>query len=92
MAGAAQEDKRIRRTKKLLRQALTRLMQQKDFPSITVTDVVREADINRGTFYAHYRDVYDLRDSLRTSSRVRPARSNRCSPARWIIWRRTARS
>ena len=54
------EDKRIRRTKKLLRQALTRLMQQKDFQSITVTDVVREADINRGTFYAHYRDVYDL--------------------------------
>lgn len=47
MAGAVQEDKRIRRTKKLLRQALTRLMQQKDFPSITVTDVVREADINR---------------------------------------------
>ena len=64
MAGAAQEDKRIRRTKKLLRQALTRLMQQKDFPSITVTDVVREADINRGTFYAHYRDVYDLRDKI----------------------------
>ena len=60
------EDKRIRRTKKLLRQALTRLMQQKDFQSITVTDVVREADINRGTFYAHYRDVYDLRDKIET--------------------------
>ena len=60
------EDKRIRRTKKLLRQALTRLMQQKDFQSITVTDVVREADINRGTFYAHYRDVYDLRDEIET--------------------------
>ncbi|HIY53398.1 MAG TPA: TetR/AcrR family transcriptional regulator [Candidatus Agathobaculum merdavium] len=59
-----QEDKRIRRTKKLLRQALTRLMQQKDFKSITVTDVVREADINRGTFYAHYRDVYDLRERI----------------------------
>ena len=59
-----QEDKRIRRTKKLLRQALTRLMPQKDFQSITVTDVVREADINRGTFYAHYRDVYDLRERI----------------------------
>lgn len=59
-----QGDKRIRRTKKLLRQALTRLMQQKDFQSITVTDVVREADINRGTFYAHYRDVYDLRERI----------------------------
>lgn len=61
---AEQEDKRIRRTKKLLRQALTRLMQQKDFQSITVSDVVREADINRGTFYAHYRDVYDLREKI----------------------------
>ncbi|MFR3786602.1 TetR/AcrR family transcriptional regulator [Agathobaculum desmolans] len=63
---AVQEDKRIRRTKKLLRQALTRLMQQKAFQSITVTDVVREADINRGTFYAHYRDVYDLREQIET--------------------------
>lgn len=59
-----QEDKRVRRTKKLLRQALTRLMQQKEFKSITVTDIVREADINRGTFYAHYRDVYDLRERI----------------------------
>lgn len=58
------EDKRIRRTKKLLRQALTRLMGQKDFQSITVTDVVREADINRGTFYVHYRDIYDLREKI----------------------------
>ena len=61
-----QEDKRVRRTKKLLRQALTRLMLQKDFQSITVTDVVREADVNRGTFYAHYRDVYDLRERIET--------------------------
>nr|WP_297176017.1 TetR/AcrR family transcriptional regulator [uncultured Agathobaculum sp.] len=59
-----QEDKRVRRTKRLLRQALTRLMQQKEFKSITVTDIVREADINRGTFYAHYRDVYDLRERI----------------------------
>lgn len=61
---ALQEDKRVRRTKKLLRQALTRLMQQQEFQSITVTDVVREADINRGTFYAHYRDIYDLREKI----------------------------
>ncbi len=61
---ASREDKRVRRTKNLLRQALTRLMRQKEFQSITVTDVVREADINRGTFYAHYRDVYDLREKI----------------------------
>ena len=38
-------------------------MRQRIFQSITVTDVVREADINRGT-YAHYRDVYDLREKI----------------------------
>ena len=84
------EDKRIRRTKKLLRQALTRLMQQKDFQSITVTDVVREADINRGTFYAHYRDVYDLRDKIETGM-IEDFRGM-IAAIRWIIWRRIVRS
>ena len=58
------EDKRVRRTKKRLRQALVRLMQRQAFASITVTEVVREADLTRGTFYAHYRDVSDLRERL----------------------------
>ena len=65
---AEREDKRIRRTKKLLRQALTRLMKEKDFGSITVTDVVREADINRGTFYRYYRDVPELKEHLETEA------------------------
>lgn len=58
------EDRRIRRTKRLLRQALADLMQEKEFKNITVTDVVDRADINRGTFYVHYRDVYDLREKI----------------------------
>ncbi|NCB28806.1 MAG: TetR family transcriptional regulator [Clostridia bacterium] len=58
------EDKRIRRTKRLLRQALAELMQEKEFKDITVTDLVERADINRGTFYVHYRDVYDLREKI----------------------------
>lgn len=58
------EDKRIRRTKKLLRQALCELMKQKPFKNITVSDIVRQADINRGTFYAYYQDVYDLREKV----------------------------
>lgn len=58
------EDKRIRRTKKLLREALCDLMKQKHFKNITVSDIVRQADINRGTFYAYYQDVYDLREKV----------------------------
>ncbi len=58
------EDKRIRRTKKLLKQSLCELMKQKPFKNITVSDIVRQADINRGTFYAYYQDVYDLREKV----------------------------
>lgn len=58
------EDRRIRRTKKLLRQALAQLMLEKQIKDITVTDLVERADINRGTFYVHYRDVYDLRSQM----------------------------
>lgn len=57
-------DRRIRRTKRMLRQALAALMHEKAFKDITVTDLVERADINRGTFYVHYRDVYDLRDKI----------------------------
>lgn len=58
------EDKRVRRTKKLLRQALAELMREKEFKNITVSDVVRSADINRGTFYTYYQDVFDLREKV----------------------------
>jgi AcrR family transcriptional regulator len=53
-------DKRIVRTKRLLRDALTELMEEKGFEGITVRDLTEKAEINRGTFYLHYRDKYDL--------------------------------
>ena len=53
-------DRRIIRTKKALRDALTILMKEKTFDEITVSDLTTRADINRGTFYLHYRDKYDL--------------------------------
>ncbi|MDQ0273827.1 TetR/AcrR family transcriptional regulator [Cytobacillus purgationiresistens] len=53
-------DRRIRKTKKVIRDALTDLMEEKGFDGITVRDLTERADINRGTFYLHYRDKYDL--------------------------------
>lgn len=53
-------DRRVVRTKKMLRDALTDLMCEKGFDSITVSDLTSKADINRGTFYLHYRDKFDL--------------------------------
>lgn len=48
------------RSRRLINQAVAKLMKEKPLDKITVTDVVRQADINRGTFYAHYADVQDV--------------------------------
>ncbi|MFC4776925.1 TetR/AcrR family transcriptional regulator [Paenibacillus sp. GCM10023252] len=53
-------DRRIVRTKRLLRSALAELMEEKGFDSITVSDLTERADLNRTTFYLHYRDKFDL--------------------------------
>jgi AcrR family transcriptional regulator len=45
------------RSRKLIRQAFVDLLKEKDLEKITVTDIVTRADINRGTFYAHYEDT-----------------------------------
>lgn len=53
-------DRRIRYTKMVIRQALLDLMKENPINKITVTQICTLADINRGTFYAYYTDVYDL--------------------------------
>jgi AcrR family transcriptional regulator len=53
-------DRRIHRTRRLIRDAFSELMEEKGFEAITVTDITKKADINRGTFYLHYQDKYDL--------------------------------
>lgn len=54
------EDRRVRRTKKLLTQALTSLLQEKQVNEITVRELTELADMNRGTFYLYYKDIYDM--------------------------------
>lgn len=61
---AQKEDRRIRRTKRLLRQALAEIMNEKEFKDITVKEITDRADLNRGTFYFHYTDTYDLRNQI----------------------------
>ncbi|VXB28164.1 conserved hypothetical protein [Bacillus sp. 349Y] len=58
-------DRRQIRTKQLIRDALLDLIPQKGLTKITVKDLTERADINRGTFYLHYKDVADLTDQLK---------------------------
>ncbi|MEB2629436.1 TetR/AcrR family transcriptional regulator [Peribacillus frigoritolerans] len=53
-------DLRVIRTKNSIRTALVELIEEKGFETITVKDITTKAKINRGTFYAHYQDKFDL--------------------------------
>lgn len=54
------DDRRSRRTRELLHQALFALMQEKRYDSITVQDIIDRANVGRSTFYAHFVDKEDL--------------------------------
>lgn len=52
------------RSKNLIKKALAKLIHEKDIGKITVSDIIREADISRGTFYAHYSDVHAVVEQI----------------------------
>ncbi len=56
------EDLRVKRTHKLILDALVDLTVQKGFSALTVSDIAKYAGINRATFYRHYQDKFDLLD------------------------------
>lgn len=53
-------DRRVRKTRMQLRAGLTQLMREKPIKDITVRELAQLVDINRCTFYLHYRDIYDM--------------------------------
>ncbi len=57
---AGKEDLRVRRTKKVLFDAFTKLMSEKTFDEITVNELCEEAGVRRATFYKHYADKFDF--------------------------------
>ncbi|MDO3410300.1 TetR/AcrR family transcriptional regulator C-terminal domain-containing protein [Saccharibacillus sp. CPCC 101409] len=58
--GAETEDRRVVRTRKLIEQTLLEMMAERGFKDLNVKNLAQKANINRGTFYLHYRDLYDL--------------------------------
>ncbi len=47
-------------THKKIQDTFLALLNEKDLEDITVTEICRQLDISRGTFYVHYTDIYDL--------------------------------
>lgn len=57
---AQRPDRRVNRTRRLLREALTALILEKGYDAVTIEDITRRADLGRTTFYLHYRDKEHL--------------------------------
>ena len=51
-------------TKKVIKESLIELLKSKEIHQITVTNICKVAEINRGTFYLHYKDPFDLLKSM----------------------------
>ena len=54
------ESRRVRMTKRMMKDALMELLEQKELANISVTAICDAADVNRSTFYKYYRDPVDL--------------------------------
>ena len=57
-------DQRVRLTKSMIKSAFLDLLSKKNVRHITVRELCEKAQINRATFYAHYMDIYDLKQQL----------------------------
>lgn len=55
-------------TKTYIKTAVTKILSEKSFEELTVTNICRLAGINRGTFYLHYVDKYDMMDKLKAET------------------------
>lgn len=57
-------DRRIKYTKKIIKDCFFELLNKKDINKITVSELCTMADINRATFYRYYIDIYDLLEKI----------------------------
>lgn len=57
-------DRRIRKTQTALKNGLIELLQEKNINDISVKELTDKVDLNRGTFYLHYKDIFDLLENI----------------------------
>jgi len=64
MENEIKEDRRIRKSKRAIRQALVKMLSQKNLEDITITEISKEADVNRKTFYNYYETTYQVIEEI----------------------------
>lgn len=59
-----ENDRRVIKTKQSIRNSFFKIFKEKPINKITVSDIIRGADINRSTFYFYYDDIYDMIEQI----------------------------
>ena len=57
-------DRRTLYTRMVIKDALLNLLAEKEYADVTIADLCREAEINRGTFYLHYSNLHEVLEEL----------------------------
>ncbi len=57
-------DKRVIKTKKAIKSSLLKLLEMKDISAITISELTTNANVNRRTFYTHYKCITDILDEI----------------------------
>jgi AcrR family transcriptional regulator len=89
LVGRRVQDRRIQKTRMVLREALFSLIREKDYDSIVVKEILDRANVGRSTFYAHFRDkdellVSGMHDMLRSAQATVPPSSGK--DRQNVIW------
>ena len=50
----------VEKSKKAIKDALLDIMYEKDFKQITVNELLKRANVSRGTFYAHFSNLEEI--------------------------------
>ena len=64
MIKSQSETRRVKMKKKLIKDSLMELLEEKTLSSISVTELCAHADVNRSTFYAYYDDLLSVLEEL----------------------------
>ncbi len=59
-----QNDLRVQKSRRLIKDTFLALMEEKEYKNITITDIAARAQINRKTFYFHYESIDTLYDEI----------------------------
>ena len=57
-------DRRTRKTRLAIINSFLDLNSEKEISKISISEITERADIGRGTFYTHFRDIYDLEEAI----------------------------